>query len=832
MEEAKEWITVNGKHIPLNESGEPITETGKKTLGKETDTSEAAKHEAETAQAEPQTAQTEPQEKNNEPDAEKAAEQTGKQENEAERKDESEPETGNTVTKSDGLTYSKTLAQYREEFKDEPKGDMKAAQKFFREQLRGKRVLCETKDGAKLVFFNDSSWNKLRNQINIKALKAELVPLIPDIITSGSYRPNPLYKERKDNIVLFHEYRKIVRTSDGDRDVIVDVGEYSGKKPRLGVYSATQQGSRNYQARLEHRNNKNASGALMSRQNAAGPEASNDNVVNQIIHDATQNARGESYLEVISIRFADEPIETEAEDMPRDRPGSDVMAFDVKSSRRHKDNNGYLHVDASNITKEQVAPYYGDEIAGWRELGLEPQKLYYMYRPAEELKKAVDTFNGMPILFEHHATNADNPAKEYTIGSLGTDAEFRAPYVVNSLIITDGEAIDAIERGEYKELSAAYVYTPVMQGGIFNGEKYDGKMTDIKANHVALVKEGRAGHDVVVADSKPAKKNVAEATRRRNSDAMKRKAGQRRGALAFDAVPAIEGAEVSLASMMEAVQAVEAQREGLDTKEINLEVGNDASIDEIVDKFFPDANEEVKAAVKAMLESLKAAPATDNEPEEEAQDDDDEFAEGVVYGESLEKDPTERRKLDREHESEGMRRAMADCNIDAEDPKESHAFAEGVKYGEKLMRNKAEREKLDREHESEGMKKLLEDQKEELEEQKAAMDSKLRSMKEKTVNEMKAHYKALYAATQDCRPVLGNLVDPMAFDSADDIYRKALRVCGVDTRGVHSSAFPAMLKMARKGMTPKHDQPVAVATDSAPDESMKAAAAGLARIQH
>ena len=181
-----------------------------------------------------------------------------------------------------------------------------------------------------------------------------------------------------------------------------------------------------------------------------------------------------------------------------------LISFDASASKRHKDSNGYLHIDASNITKEQVAPYYGEEIPHWRELGLEPSKLYYMYRPADELAKAARSFDGMPLLFEHHDTSAARPAKDYVIGSLGTDAEFRAPYLVNSLIITDGEAIEAIERGDYKQLSAAYMYTPVMQGGMYDGEHYDGRMTDIKANHVALVKEGRAGPDVAVADAKPA----------------------------------------------------------------------------------------------------------------------------------------------------------------------------------------------------------------------------------------------------------------------------------------------------------------------------------------
>ena len=513
--------------------------------------------------------------------------------------------------------------------------------------------------------------------------------------------------------------------------------------------------------------------------------------------------------------------------MPRDKPLSDRIAFDAQSSRRHKDNNGYLHVDASNITKEQVAPYYGDEIPHWRELGLEPTKLYYMYRPADELAKAARSFDGMPLLFEHHDTSAARPAKDYVIGSLGTDAEFRAPYLVNSLIITDGEAIEAIERGDYKQLSAAYMYTPVMQGGIFSGEHYDGRMTDIKANHVALVKEGRAGPDVAVADAKPAAMQSTGAVNPKKEDTknMKKKAGTK-GVLAFDAVPAIEGMEVNLAAMMKAVQVVEAQREGLDPRRINLDIDAGASIEEIVAKFFPDADGDAKAGIAAILEELKNAPATGGE--DKAQDDDDEddksFAEGVKYGEELMRSKSEREKLDREHESEGMRRAMDECGIDADDPISSKAFAEGVKYGERLMRNHSEREKLDREHEAEGMRKAMEDQ-------KAAMDAQIKSVHAEAVKTTTEHIRSLFKAANECKTILGPITDPMAFDCADDIYRKALTAAGVDVKGVHPSAFPAMLKMARSKAadSPRHDAPIAM--DSKTDgECFKGALEGLARI--
>ena len=168
---------------------------------------------------------------------------------------------------------------------------------------------------------------------------------------------------------------------------------------------------------------------------------------------------------------------------------------------RSKDENGYLHVAVSNITKEQVAPYYGSSIPGWQELGLDPEKIYQIYRPGEEIEKAAPTFNGLPLAFEHHDMDADNIPKEYIVGSMGTDARFEAPYLKNSLTVIDAGAIKAIEDGSCSEISAGYMCDVVMSGGVFDGISYDGRMVDIRGNHVAIVPQGRAGHDVKVADA-------------------------------------------------------------------------------------------------------------------------------------------------------------------------------------------------------------------------------------------------------------------------------------------------------------------------------------------
>lgn len=181
------------------------------------------------------------------------------------------------------------------------------------------------------------------------------------------------------------------------------------------------------------------------------------------------------------------------------------MVFDTSAleTARTMDENGYLHVAVSNITKEQVVPYVGETIPNWRGLGLNPKRTYQIYRPAEELAKAAETFNGLPLSLDHWTMDASSMPKEKIVGSLGTDAKFDAPYLTNSLTVTDADAIRRIESGEFRDLSAGYLCDVEMTGGRFNGKFYDGVMRNIRGNHVALVREGRAGHDVRVADAMP-----------------------------------------------------------------------------------------------------------------------------------------------------------------------------------------------------------------------------------------------------------------------------------------------------------------------------------------
>ena len=181
------------------------------------------------------------------------------------------------------------------------------------------------------------------------------------------------------------------------------------------------------------------------------------------------------------------------------------LAMD-RASSRYKDEDGRLHVKDCPLTKATVNDYYGREIPGWEELGLDPKKMYAMLRPPEELKAAAEAgrFDGIPLLDDHIPHEAADPIKENVAGAISAGCQFDGEYVRTPLLsIWPQEDIDGVEAEEKRELSCSYAYDPVMEAGNFKGLRYDGRMINIRPNHVALVERGRAGRDVLVMDALP-----------------------------------------------------------------------------------------------------------------------------------------------------------------------------------------------------------------------------------------------------------------------------------------------------------------------------------------
>jgi uncharacterized protein len=180
---------------------------------------------------------------------------------------------------------------------------------------------------------------------------------------------------------------------------------------------------------------------------------------------------------------------------------ADRLPFE-QAENRIKDDDGHLHIASSPISKAMVCPYYGHEIPNAARLGLQPGRMYRLLRDPSELAKAAPTFNGKPLLIVHKPTTADDHDRSITVGAV-RDPSWDGPYLRAALDVWDGEGIDGIETNALRQLSASYRYDPDMTPGVYQGEPYDGVMRNIRANHVALVEEGRAGPDVMVSDSRP-----------------------------------------------------------------------------------------------------------------------------------------------------------------------------------------------------------------------------------------------------------------------------------------------------------------------------------------
>lgn len=468
---------------------------------------------------------------------------------------------------------------------------------------------------------------------------------------------------------------------------------------------------------------------------------------------------------------------------------ADVLTFDAKSVRSI-DENGFMRIAISPFTKEQVAPYYGREIPGWEKLGLDPEKTYMGYRPAEELQKAetIESINGIPVQFRHHPDFSDAPAHETRVGAAGTDAEWREPYLMNSLIIYDDKAKDVIKSGFMRELSLAYRYDPEIKAGEWNGKKYDFIMRNIRANHIALVEEGRAGADVLVYDSK----------QKEDSNMP----------LPFnDSDEPIEKAEVALA---QAIIDLHKKGDNGEVKDITEDEAGTEQIDTIIETYCGEMDDDKKSELKNALMALAGGQVQDEDPEvvetetaeteEETTEDEDpevvdvkEEADAVTTDEdedpeAPELDTTDDLKEDDNGDEETEEAEDEDpkgdddedpargyiedrikaCGFD-EEPEEvknefanelQKAFAEGVKYGEK--KQKEEPQKLASEHESEGEKKAL------------SQDSAYISAKA----EIKKQFVALNRAIENVKPVLGKVrID--AYDSAEDVYMAACKQLGI-----------------------------------------------------
>lgn len=415
----------------------------------------------------------------------------------------------------------------------------------------------------------------------------------------------------------------------------------------------------------------------------------------------------------------------------------DRLAFDRATVRTYS-KDGVMHVKVSPISKAMICPYYGREIPDAESLGLEPGRVYYLLRPADELEKAVESFNNLPLLNKHIPISAQALPKENIVGTTGTDAAFEFPYLNNSLAIWDAGAIAGIDSEEQKELSSSYHYRADMTPGVFEGEKYDGVMRDIKGNHVALVPDGRAGPDVVVCDALPEDmKNMKKKLNAKNIARRTALSVYLRPRLAQDAAldkKDLTALVVSHASGKALAAAV--------TKKYGCKLAQDAELEE----------EEIEKTTDTAADEAEEDEDKGKEPPAE---DDNEVLEtvmsaldGKVNGDVLAK----------------IKTALSGSPAQDEDPDDDEDDDVPAKDADK------DDDKVG----------------------KPAMDAAIKTARIQARKAAVKDFNAIRQAEVEVKPLVGDVI---AMDSAEDIYRYALEQEGIDVENVHPSAFRSMVKM-------------------------------------
>ena len=165
------------------------------------------------------------------------------------------------------------------------------------------------------------------------------------------------------------------------------------------------------------------------------------------------------------------------------------------------DKNDFWFIENNPITKVGVYPYLGKQISQ----DCEPDKIYYVLRPKEELfrKETLESLRLIPLIDGHTMIGKDFTAPEDKglDGTLGDNVSHDTDTIYNDLKIFSNKMKEEIKSGK-KELSLGYFCKYDKQPGTYKGQRYDYVQRDISANHLALVDKGRMGADVRVYDSK------------------------------------------------------------------------------------------------------------------------------------------------------------------------------------------------------------------------------------------------------------------------------------------------------------------------------------------
>lgn len=154
---------------------------------------------------------------------------------------------------------------------------------------------------------------------------------------------------------------------------------------------------------------------------------------------------------------------------------------------------GFLICKNVPIARTGEMEYFAREL----QLDGDPDRVVKIMRYEDDVfnPAAMASFEGKSVTDEHPAENLEpETAAAYTRGHV-QNVRREGDFLVADLHIFDAGLINDVQNGVKREVSCGYTCQFVPDGANY-------KQTNIRGNHVAVVRNGRAGHEIAIKDEK------------------------------------------------------------------------------------------------------------------------------------------------------------------------------------------------------------------------------------------------------------------------------------------------------------------------------------------
>ena len=169
----------------------------------------------------------------------------------------------------------------------------------------------------------------------------------------------------------------------------------------------------------------------------------------------------------------------------------------ISKTRQIDESTGFMHVKIKTAN-DKVYQYAGREISD----ALNPNKMYDVKKPKEELEKSLDSYADKPINFGSHLDgdgqfHVDKTEKEHQSGYIKS-AKYKDGNVIADAVITDKNVIDYLNRNKDVQVSPAYTAS----FSIKSEEEINDEDIEINSLTILDSEEARGGATCKVLDSK------------------------------------------------------------------------------------------------------------------------------------------------------------------------------------------------------------------------------------------------------------------------------------------------------------------------------------------